>query len=192
MSTANWETCWLVCHPDTATQPKLRIGAEVGRKGNGHICAEFRALGRQDCIRWPKRAHPDGDRWSRRDGLWQSTCFEIFVKPRGSAEYLEYNFASTCEWAGYEFDDYRAGMRESVSSSIAKASWQMRAERVKFTVVLALPPGYGERHLDIALAAITEETDGTKSYWALAHPPGKPDFHHPACFAATLPAPQAP
>jgi hypothetical protein len=33
-----------------------------------------------------------------------------------------------------------------------------------------------------------EEQDGTKSYWALAHPPGdKPDFHDPACFAAHLP-----
>ena len=26
------------------------------------------------------------------------------------------------------------------------------------------------------------------SYWALAHPPGKPDFHHPDCFALELPA----
>ena len=36
--------------------------------------------------------------------------------------------------------------------------------------------------------AILEEKDGTKSFWAIAHPPGdKPDFHDPACFAAHLP-----
>jgi len=29
------------------------------------------------------------------------------------------------------------------------------------------------------------------SYWALAHPEGKPDFHDPACFAATLEPPDA-
>jgi hypothetical protein len=40
----------------------------------------------------------------------------------------------------------------------------------------------------INLCAVIEEIDGTKSYWALAHPPGKPDFHHPDCFALTLPA----
>jgi hypothetical protein len=34
---------------------------------------------------------------------------------------------------------------------------------------------------------VLEEQDGTKSYWAIAHPdPDKPDFHHPDCFAAQL------
>jgi hypothetical protein len=40
----------------------------------------------------------------------------------------------------------------------------------------------------LGLSAILEERDGTKSYWAIAHPDGeKPDFHDPACFAARLP-----
>ena len=33
------------------------------------------------------------------------------------------------------------------------------------------------------LAAVIEETNGRRSYWALAHPPGKPDFHHADGFA---------
>jgi len=37
-------------------------------------------------------------------------------------------------------------------------------------------------------AVTFEERDGTKSYWALAHPGGdKPDFHDPSCFTAHLP-----
>ena len=40
-----------------------------------------------------------------------------------------------------------------------------------------------------AISAVIEEIGGTKSYWALAHPPGEPDFHHPTSYAATLPAP---
>lgn len=40
----------------------------------------------------------------------------------------------------------------------------------------------------IGLSAVIEETDGTKSYWALAHPDGPPDFHDPACFVLELPA----
>jgi hypothetical protein len=44
---------------------------------------------------------------------------------------------------------------------------------------------------DLALTAVIEETDGTKSFWALAHAPGPPDFHNPDCFIATLPAPDA-
>ncbi len=37
------------------------------------------------------------------------------------------------------------------------------------------------------LTAVLEEKDGAKSYWALAHAPDKPDFHHPDCFVAKLP-----
>jgi hypothetical protein len=30
---------------------------------------------------------------------------------------------------------------------------------------------------------VIEDTSGHKSYWALAHPPGKADFHHSDSFA---------
>jgi hypothetical protein len=49
----------------------------------------------------------------------------------------------------------------------------------------ALPRDVGWR---LGLAAITEDTRGGKSYWALAHPSGKPDFHHFDCFAHELSA----
>ena len=38
----------------------------------------------------------------------------------------------------------------------------------------------------LALSAVIEETNGNKSHWALAHPPGKPDFHHADGFAYEL------
>ena len=50
-----------------------------------------------------------------------------------------------------------------------------------------------ERELDpaleweIGLSAVIEEIDGTKSYWALAHGKGPPDFHNSACFDYRLP-----
>ena len=37
-----------------------------------------------------------------------------------------------------------------------------------------------------------EEASGRISYWALKHPPGRPDFHHPDGFALELPPPSAP
>ena len=37
------------------------------------------------------------------------------------------------------------------------------------------------------LTAVIEEEGGHKSYWALAHPPGAPDFHNPSCFLGRLP-----
>jgi hypothetical protein len=41
----------------------------------------------------------------------------------------------------------------------------------------------------VGLSAVIEEVDGSKSYWALRHPPGQPDFHHRDCFALRLEAP---
>ena len=39
----------------------------------------------------------------------------------------------------------------------------------------------------IALAAVIENRDGHLVFWALAHPEGKPDFHHADGFIAGLP-----
>jgi hypothetical protein len=33
---------------------------------------------------------------------------------------------------------------------------------------------------------VIEDADGSLSYWALAHPPGRPDFHHTEAFALDL------
>jgi hypothetical protein len=37
--------------------------------------------------------------------------------------------------------------------------------------------------LRVGLSAVIEEISGRRSYWALAHPPGKADFHHFDSFA---------
>jgi len=60
--------------------------------------------------------------------------------------------------------------------------------RVALTAWLDVSRLLPEHPEKLGLSAVIEEIDGTKSYWALAHPPGKPDFHHPDCFALTLPA----
>ncbi len=39
----------------------------------------------------------------------------------------------------------------------------------------------------VGLSAVIEAIDGTFSYWALAHPSDKPDFHHPDSFVLELP-----
>jgi hypothetical protein len=38
------------------------------------------------------------------------------------------------------------------------------------------------------LSAVIEEASGRKSYWALTHPSGEPDFHHSDCFVLEVPA----
>ena len=46
-----------------------------------------------------------------------------------------------------------------------------------------LPQG---RPLRLGLSAIVEDAAGILSYWALRHPPNKPDFHHTDTFALQM------
>jgi hypothetical protein len=56
--------------------------------------------------------------------------------------------------------------------------------RYELRAAIELPPADWR----LALSAVIEETNGRKSWWALAHPPGKADFHHPDSFVLELPA----
>jgi hypothetical protein len=42
----------------------------------------------------------------------------------------------------------------------------------------------------LGLTVVVEAVDGSKSFWALEHPAGPPDFHNADCFVARLPAPE--
>jgi hypothetical protein len=118
---------------------------------------------------------------ARADELWRHTCFEAFLRaPDGS--YLEFNFAPSTQWAAYRFSGYRAGM--ALEPIAAPKIWTKR-EPARFELQVELDAGFLALASPwrLALAAVIEEIGGAKSYWALAHAPGKPDFHHLDAFA---------
>lgn len=125
---------------------------------------------------------------ARMDGLWQATCFELFVKVPGGEGYAEFNLSPSEQWAAYDFTGYRAGMAERPVERAPVCTPRRGQSVLIFDAAIpasALPPlpwQYG-------LTAVIEEEGGHKSYWAIAHPPEKPDFHDPACFAGRLAAP---
>lgn len=126
----------------------------------------------------------------RRDELWRTTCFELFLRPDGGTAYIEFNLSPSQQWNAYAFDDYRAGMREWAMPRGPVCT--MRAGG-SFSIFDAAIPraGLPEQPCAMGLSAVIEEQGGVKSYWALAHPEGAaPDFHHAACFAGRLEAPR--
>lgn len=127
----------------------------------------------------------------RADDLWQTTCFEAFVRPVGSEAYIELNLSPSERWAAYDFAAYREGMAERPMPRDPVCTLRKGRSQAIFDAAVPLS-GLPATPWQFGLSAVIEEEGATKSYWALAHPPGKPDFHHPACFAATLPAPLAP
>ena len=171
----------LVPHPDTPAKRVSRVTAQVARSGPRELWLEY-WLDSAETVVLPGPGRP-----GRAEGLWKSTCFELFVQPLGSDGYFEFNFSPSCQWGAYEFSGYRHGRRDLPTHD--PEIILSRAGEWFFLAVEALselPPGT----LKLGLSAVIEEGDGTLSYWALAHPPGKPDFHHPDCFALELPAPE--
>jgi hypothetical protein len=126
----------------------------------------------------------------RTDGLWRHTCFEAFVRAPGAPAYFEFNLAPSGQWAAYSFTGYREGMAPLAIPPPAM-TWRATDNGHELTaeVDLSPVPELGDGPWDVALTTVIEETDGRTSYWALAHPPGKPDFHSPDGFALSLPGP---
>lgn len=178
----------LICHPQTPAfgVSSVIVDADQTRGDPGELIVEFHVTSSETLhLPEPSLSH-------RTDGLWRTTCFEVFIRPQGGDGYVEYNLSPSSDWAAYRFDGYRTGMRNH------EVRWEPEvwltptdSHRVSVYSELdaAVAVAAGAR---LALSAVIEEIDGTKSYWALAHGPGPPDFHNPACFTATLPPPAAP
>ena len=127
---------------------------------------------------------PQAEEPSRADELWKTTCFEIFLRERGEAAYREWNFAPSGQWGAYDFSAEREGMQNAAVEQPPYIRVEDNLIWWTLGATISVPSG---KQWDASLSAVLEEQDGTKSYWALAHPAEKPDFHAPDCFVARLP-----
>jgi hypothetical protein len=118
------------------------------------------------------------------DGLWQTTCFEAFLRAEGEEGYREWNFAPSGQWAAYDFTGYRADM---IDVELASPPYIRVEDNLTWWALGATIAVDATQRWTLGLSAILEEKGGSKSYWALAHCSEKPDFHAADCFAARLP-----
>lgn len=175
----------LQLHPDVICQAVSGIEVEVERPAAGQLLLRYRVSGVTDTLMMPSPFPAE-----RTDGLWRHTCFEAFVQAPPDASYRELNFA-TGAWAAYRFDGYREGM---AAADIGPPDIHLSGpggDVFDMLVIweLDLPQDVTWR---VGVSMVVEETGGGLSYWALAHPPGRPDFHSPDCFTLQLPAPERP
>ena len=64
----------------------------------------------------------------------------------------------------------------------------LRPGRFDCKVTVDLPESLRTVDVMAGFSAVIADKDGRIAYWALAHPPGKADFHHKDCFALQLEA----
>jgi hypothetical protein len=182
MPAAN-STFELKLHPGSASGAIQRITASVMRIDARTMSLHFTMFGTVSGVLMPQPAPCE-----RADGLWKTTCFEAFFGEGEGPAYYELNFSPSTQWAAYRFDSYRSGMRDAEDIApehvhVAPA----RADRFELSVWLNTNDAIDPGRLWTGLSAIVEEIGGNRSYWALAHGPGYPDFHQADCFAAEIP-----
>ena len=177
----------LKLHPDSRCDAVSGIAVDVARPRAGALELRYVVKGAVEGVRLPPKASS-----VRSDELWRHTCFEIFVRTAPRSSYAEFNFAPSTAWAAYAFDSYRSGMsaaREIETPRITVESTSQTFALKSELDVSGLTFLTPDAPWQLALSAVIEEINGRLCYWALAHPPGKPDFHHSDCFALELPAP---
>lgn len=173
----------LHCHPSSPVSGVDAFQVSYSWGQGGRLCIRYVLEGALGGLNLPERAEPE-----RADGLWENTCFELFLRGSSAEEYCEYNFSPSGRWSAYQFSGYRAGMTNLELPKRPDITLDSSGTRVAMEVTLDLPDGWRETALDAAFSAVLADKDGSKSYWALSHPPGKPDFHHKHGFAHQLKA----
>lgn len=165
------------------------IAAEAIRSPELRLDLRFVVTGPPEGLRLPARAAPE-----RTDELWKHTCFEAFIRAGPGEAYLELNLAPSTQWAAYRFDGYRQGMAPALDIGAPRIGMRATPEGLELTASLDLAdlPDLSQADWRVGLSAVIEAADGSLSYWALAHAPGRPDFHHADCFALQVPAPLSP
>jgi hypothetical protein len=168
-------------HPDFSSGAVAQIEVKVARPSVDRVVLSYIVTGEISSIRMRPIAAAN-----RGDELWRHTCFEIFARTSSGLDYYEFNFAPSTQWAAYRFNGYRSGM--SVAAEIDAASIETHSSPDRFTLQAAIPIDRlsalsRNTPWRLGLSAVIEDKTGHMSYWALAHPPGKPDFHHMDCFA---------
>lgn len=172
----------LQCHPDGVDPCITAIRVSLARRPDGGLDLGWRLEGDVAGLTVPAvgAALP-------RERLWAHTCCELFVAPEGGEAYREFNFSPSGQWMAFDFAAYRQRVADPQLSG-PRLSLSREAHALSLAVDLpaaCLPAG----DCRLALTTVVELADGSHRYWALRHPPGRPDFHHRDGFALVLKGP---
>lgn len=191
----------LVCHPQTPSGSVDGISVLVTRVSDDRLTLSYQLRANCESIIIPGESSEQGPQ-PRVDELWRHTCFEAFLMSGDGPGYREYNFSPSREWASYTFSDYRQAHEHQTPESDVQAMPVISVHRdmhrdmhrnthrdmqsLTVEAEIGLQPQLSKRSLRLGLSAVLEATDGSLCYWALRHPPGKPDFHHIDAFDLEL------
>ncbi len=181
--------------PDTTVvdHSEEMVGLKVSvHRRDWKITVSYRIDDPADTILWPTQPDPPAA-GLRRDGLWETTCMELFIRHDSNPEYWEFNFSPGGAWNAYHFTRYRQNMREEKHITNIPVRLQhttpvcrvLQAE-IDLSATSLAQAGRPDRGLRAGLAAVIQTRTGRLDYYAAVHAAATPDFHHPQSFCLSL------
>ncbi len=160
----------------------LKIDGWIKRV-SGSVFIHYQLAGKLSEILLPEQS----DMPTRKNRLWNHTCFEFFVAVKDLPHYWEFNLAPSGDWNVFHFRDYRDGMKEELTFTSLPFKIQPQSEAFQLELACDLDRIINDSNLlEVAVSAVVEGRNGAVSYWALTHAGLKPDFHRRDSFTLDL------
>jgi hypothetical protein len=145
----------LKSHPQTPPKAIDAVDVRWFDTGKGQVLLRYMVQG-VDALSVPAFAGK-----GRGDDLWQTTCFELFLKESDGAGYREFNFSPSERWAAYRFEGYRSGKADADPHTLPEVNGAGGAFTYVLTATLDIADFAGAAAA--GLSAVIEEKDGSKS-----------------------------
>jgi hypothetical protein len=168
----------------------LQLGGQLERRGD-QLAITYQLRGNLTAVVLPAPSTTGAPR--RLDGLWEHTCFELFLAAEGLEPYWELNLAPNGDWNLYRLDGYRRGLapvgdRDALPFAVRGTGQGMELE-VNLQLPLELALACRQRALQVGITTVMEHPQGDLTYWALSHGGAEADFHRREDFLLQLSPP---
>lgn len=179
----------LIPFPDNCPHPEIEITGQIERLDQ-QLSMTFQLTGE---IQQVVVAPADPNR-SRRNELWQNTCFEFFLGLKGSPKYWEFNLSPAGHWNIYRFDDYREGMAEELAFQFLPFLVKVQPDSLTLSLDLNLEAIIRPtQDLEVGITTVIQSKindliseQNSITYWALTHVGKEADFHQRKSFILNL------
>jgi hypothetical protein len=186
----------LIPFPDNCPHPEIEITGQIERLDQ-QLSINFQLTGEIEKIAVTKCAcgiAPPDENPSRRNELWQTTCFEFFLGLEGSPKYWEFNLSPAGHWNIYRFDDYRQGMTEELAFQSFPFLVKDQSDSLTLSLDLDLETIISSTQaLEVGITTVIQSKineliseQNSITYWALTHVGKEADFHQRKSFMLNL------
>jgi hypothetical protein len=149
---------------------KVSLSAELTIRDSENLDVIFEWQDEQKII-----IFSDAPKDGRFSGLWQQTCFEMFIQPVGQTSYYEINLTAQKAWNVFKFDDYRTPQPPPELPGAEMLNFKLDGHRLEAQFHLS---GANLSRVKCSYCAVVVLDGIGVTYWSTKHADSKPNFHH--------------